>query len=84
MDRFEFSLNQTVDSAELDSLFRASWPEHNDADHTLALDRALAFIFARQAGQLVGYLGRITGVPTRLQATGSPASAYLTNVNTGR
>lgn len=49
-------MNPQVESAELNELFRASWPKHTDADHGEILRRSLAYILARRGDRLVGFV----------------------------
>ncbi|AJF65244.1 GNAT family N-acetyltransferase [Streptomyces vietnamensis] len=41
---------------ELNALFRASWPGHQDTDFGPVLARSLLRVTARRAGRLVGYV----------------------------
>lgn len=56
MRDFEFSVNSNIENAELNELYRAAWPKHTNGDHIQVLARSLAYVCARQAGQLVGFV----------------------------
>jgi GNAT superfamily N-acetyltransferase len=53
---FELSITPPLKSKELNDLYRASWPNHTDADHSQVLERSLAYICIRHRGHLVGFV----------------------------
>lgn len=56
MSDFEFSVNSNISNEELNDLYRAAWPKHTDGDHSQILARSLAYVCARQGGELVGFV----------------------------
>lgn len=48
--------NGAVDSAELNALFAASWPDHDPTDFAPLLRHAAAWVVARRTGSAVGFV----------------------------
>ncbi|MEU6929306.1 GNAT family N-acetyltransferase [Streptomyces sp. NPDC046374] len=49
-------IDADLPAAELNELFRASWPGHQDTDFGPVLARRLLHVTARRGGRLVGYV----------------------------
>jgi GNAT superfamily N-acetyltransferase len=53
--RSQIRANPPSSSDELDGLFGAAWPDHQERDFRPILDRALFYVCAYQAEQLIGF-----------------------------
>jgi GNAT superfamily N-acetyltransferase len=51
-----FRLRGAVDDAELNALFAAAWPDHEPREFGPILARSLAWVTARDGGELVGFV----------------------------
>ncbi|MEV7522994.1 GNAT family N-acetyltransferase [Streptomyces sp. NPDC091371] len=52
----ELEVRPALADAELNALFAAAWPEHEDVSFAPVLERSLAWVAARRDGRLVGYV----------------------------
>ena len=60
MKDIQYTERPTLDSAELNALFAASWPKHRERDFAPVHARSLTYIAAFAASRLVGYVNVAT------------------------
>ncbi len=51
-----YSVNSLVTNDVLNNLFRASWPDHRDADFQVVLTHSLLYVCAYHNEQLIGFV----------------------------
>jgi ribosomal protein S18 acetylase RimI-like enzyme len=52
----QYHENLAVSNSDLNSLFNASWPDHQASDFQHVLAHSLGFVCALSAGQLIGFV----------------------------